>query len=760
MSRKRTKERCMKKLSCFLVLTLVLSLAAVANPLMTSSVAATGENPILSVAGASAGPGETVTIPVSLTSDGQVSALQFDLNYDQDLLTYDGRSYGNLTDARNDDDDRIYTINVNDEVHDSGTLLEDTLRVGIYSVSSGSDALIEAGSGTLVELRFQVNAAAQPGQSCNLVLSNVQLTDSDNNLITTTLSGGRFTVPGGSTEPEVIVTPGNISTVAGCGTFGDEGDGGPALAAKFNYIYGITFDAGGNLYIADRNSHKVRKVNASGTISTVAGNGNTYGGGEWIDGVPATDAQVGAPYNVAVDSACNLYITNSMDHRIRKVDTTGIITTIAGTGTSLTGGGYSGDNGPAVEAQLKAPKGLVTDQAGNIYICDASNYRLRKIDTQGNITTIAGNGTNGVPAENVPATETNLAPTAVTLDDEGNIYVVARYNVYKIDQQGIIRNVAGSNTGGFAGDGGPATEAQLKNPLSVAVDDDGYLYIADYSNKRVRMVDSAGIITTIAGDGTQASTGDGGPAADAQLLNPTCVALGGDGNLYVGCQPEVRKIELTRTQSQLETPPVLSADGMGNTLGQDITLSFTDDETWRDKISSVKVDDDILESGEYTITAGTTIDPGTITIDRSVFTEAADYTIVVSADGYADATVSQTITTSEAGEGLYTVTPQEDADYTCTEIEGIDTLTVNSGVNALKYFTVNITPLQEHNGKETVVFVHYRNSVVKEINATRADFDVVSGAAAGFNVLEGDMVKAYIVDELTNALDSNPNILQ
>ena len=311
---------------------------------------------------------------------------------------------------------------------------------------------------------------------------------------------------------------GVITTVAGIGTTGYSGDGGPATSANLGSTRGVALDASGNIYIADTSNNRIRKVDASGVITTVAGNGIPgYSG----DGGPATMAGLNDPNGVAVDSSNNIYIADISDNRIRKVDASGIITTVAGNGAA----GYSGDGGSALAASLNNPNGVSVDASGNIYIADTSNNCIRMVDTLGVITTLAA-GLHG--------------PTGVAVDGSGNIYIAdSSSNVIRIlDISGIITTVAGNGFSGFSGDGGPATAARLNRPSGVAVDAFGNIYIVDYSNQRIRKVDAAGIITTVAGTGTVGYTGDGGPATSASisLVGPPTgrgVAVDVYGSLYI-----------------------------------------------------------------------------------------------------------------------------------------------------------------------------------------------------------------------------------
>jgi len=284
---------------------------------------------------------------------------------------------------------------------------------------------------------------------------------------------------------KITAATGVITTVAGTGVAGFLGEGGPATAARLYYPVGIAVDGAGNLYIADGNNHRIRKVTAAtGVITTVAGSGTA---GSLGDGGVATAAQLYTPSAVAVDAAGNLYIADANNHKIRKVTAaTGIISTLAGTGTA----GYLGDGAPATMANLSSPQGVAVDGAGNVFIADVNNQRVRKVTAAtGNITTIAGNGLQGLLGEYVLATEARLYyPAGVTVDAAGNVYIAdwANDRVRKVAAgTGILSTIAGS-TQGFGGDGGAGPAAQLNQPYSVAVDAGGNLYIADEYNHRVR----------------------------------------------------------------------------------------------------------------------------------------------------------------------------------------------------------------------------------------------------------------------------------
>ncbi|MBZ5605786.1 MAG: hypothetical protein LAO79_26090 [Acidobacteriia bacterium] len=340
--------------------------------------------------------------------------------------------------------------------------------------------------------------------------------------------------------------PGIISTVVGSGSGTYSGDGGPALKAGLPSPTGLAMDSAGNLYILETGIARVRKVSTNGTITAYAGNGTSGFSG---DGGAATSAQFFPGHGIAVDSSGNLYIADLYNNRIRKVDPSGIITTFAGSGTanSIGQGGYSGDGGPATAAMLNLPDGVAVDAAGNVYIADSSNYRIRRVDKNtGVITTVAGNG--NVPQNKQTANDGGVAtqvpiqqPSSVTVDSAGNFYFSDGARVQKVDTSGVIRTVAGTGTLGDTGDGGPGTSAEVKSVSALAADNAGNLYISESTN-RVRRVDASGIITTVAGNGTRGSTGDGGPAISAQLTNPQGVVVDSAGNFYIAESNVIRKV--------------------------------------------------------------------------------------------------------------------------------------------------------------------------------------------------------------------------
>jgi uncharacterized protein YjiK len=323
-----------------------------------------------------------------------------------------------------------------------------------------------------------------------------------------------------------VAANGIICTVAGNRAWGDAGDGGPASGAQLYGPEGVATDASGGLYIGDIGNARVRKVAANGMIATAAGNGiSGYSG----DGGPAAGAQLSAPDAVAVDAFGNVYICDSGNARVRKVDTSGNITTVAGNGSA----GYSGDGNPATSAQLNQPRGVAADSAGNLYIADSDNYCIRKVDSLGTITTFAGTGKYGYSGDGGLATSAQIGyPFGLALDAAGDLYIADADNhrIRKVDTSGKITTVAG---GGNSGDGNPATSALLSHPTGVAVDAAGDIFIADEWMYNVRMVDTNGIIWTAAGNGTQGYSGDGGAAVSAQLNYPYGLAVDASGNVFV-----------------------------------------------------------------------------------------------------------------------------------------------------------------------------------------------------------------------------------
>jgi uncharacterized protein (TIGR03437 family) len=349
-------------------------------------------------------------------------------------------------------------------------------------------------------------------------------------------SGNVYFAENGDSRIRKVDTSLNINTVAGNGVAGFGGDGSAATGAMLNFPTGVAVDSSGNLYIADSLNFRIRKV-ASGNIATLAGNGIlSYSG----NGGPATAAQLNSPQAVAVDAAGNFYIADTANNVVRKVTAGGAITTIAGNGAA----GYAGDNGAATSAQLNGPQGIAVDAGGNVYVSDTQNARVRKI-SGGNISTVAGNGTPGFGGDNGAATTAQLnVPIGLAVDSANNLYIADFTNnrIRMVSAGGAITTLAGTGLSGYSGDGGPAAAAQLTTPLGVAVDSSGNVYIADTGNNAVRKV-SKGTITTVAGNGYAGQSGDSGLATSANVGNPTGIAVDSGGNLYIADgSSRVRKV--------------------------------------------------------------------------------------------------------------------------------------------------------------------------------------------------------------------------
>ena len=376
-----------------------------------------------------------------------------------------------------------------------------------------------------------------------------------------------------------VSVDGIINTIAGTG-LGFFGDGGPATSALLNNPIDVDVDAEGNLFIADEDNQRIRKVSPSGIITTVAGSGLRGFSG---DGGLATNASFNEPSGIAVDPLGNLYVAELGNKRIRKITPGGTISTFAGDGVN-----FCSTSGSGVGLQGPDPLGVATDAAGNVYIADVLTSRVCRVGPGGAVTIIAGNGVPGFSGDNGSATNASLRyPEGLVLDAEGNLYIVDRFNyrVRKVTPAGIITTVAGNGIADFSGDGGPATSASLR-PNAVAVDAVGNLYIADGRNRRIRKVSPDGIITTVVGNGIRDFSGDGGLATNASLTFPTGVALDAAGNLYIAdggndildliSSDRIRKVLLAAVPSFSVSPASLSfsaAAGAAADAPQQLTLS-------------------------------------------------------------------------------------------------------------------------------------------------------------------------------------------
>jgi uncharacterized protein (TIGR03437 family) len=382
---------------------------------------------------------------------------------------------------------------------------------------------------------------------------------------------------------------GIISTIAGNRAHGFSGDGGPALNASFRAVFGLTVDAGGNLFLADRDNYRIRKVNAAQTISTVAGNG---GFRIFSNGIAAANAFLFQPFGISADASGNLYIADTENQRVRMIRLDGTISTIAGNG----GAEYSGDRGPAINAGFDHPASVTPDRQGNLYIADSDNGVIRKITPDGNINTIAGNGGVGYNGDNRQATSASLdTPRQVVVDSAGNLYISdeGQSRIRQVAPNGIITTFAGNGKAGFGGDGGSPTSASLNGPIGLAFDQAGNLYVADYENERIRRISPDGkTISTIAGGGTRTlGPTDSFPATQALLSGPLGVVVDSLNNVYFSdVSDRVLKVSSSglisvvagngtagfsgdgglSTQAALDLPWGLALDAGGNLLIADV----------------------------------------------------------------------------------------------------------------------------------------------------------------------------------------------
>ncbi len=324
-----------------------------------------------------------------------------------------------------------------------------------------------------------------------------------------------------------------LTTFAGTGVKGFSGDGGPAAQAQVNNPFGIARGPDGALYICDTDNQRVRKVAADGTVSTVAGNGTRGFSG---DGGPATSAALNEPYEVRFDKAGNLFFVERLSAVVRRVDAkTGVINTVAGTGQP----GFSGDGGPAVKAQMNEPHSIGFDRAGDLYVCDIKNHRIRKVDMKtGTISTFAGTGEKKPTPDGAPIAGTPLnGPRALDFDRDGNLWLALREGnaVFKLDlAAGIIHHVAGTGKQGFTGHGGRAKDATLSGPKGLSVGPDGNVYLADTESHSIRVIDmKTGTLSLLAGTGQRGDGPDGDPLK-CQLARPHGVFVDRDGTVFIG----------------------------------------------------------------------------------------------------------------------------------------------------------------------------------------------------------------------------------
>jgi len=414
------------------------------------------------------------------------------------------------------------------------------------------------------------------------------------------------------------VSNGVISTFAGTGIAGFSGDGGLAKNAMLNYPVGLLFDSAENLFVADSGNNRIRKIDTSGTITTIAGIGTPGFSG---DGGPALSAQLNGPWGMAFDAVGNLYFSDILNQRVRRIDTSGIITTIAGNGTA----GYNGGDIAATAASLNLPRGIVLDVSGNLYIADTVNFRVRKVDTFGIISTFAGTGMPGFSGDGGPAIDAEvgrprnviirgnqllianagqgrirtvgftsgiintLAGSFIGYDGDGNpplltefdgptgLFLTSSGSLLVVDELNArLRTVTSTVTttfaGGFVGDNRIATLAGFAQPENLAFDSGGNYYIADVAGNRIRKVDTSGQITTVAGTGITGYSGDFGPATQARLSAPYGVTVDPSGNIFIADTSNVviRKVDTSGTITTFASDPSfsdllsLASDSAGN----------------------------------------------------------------------------------------------------------------------------------------------------------------------------------------------------
>lgn len=383
------------------------------------------------------------------------------------------------------------------------------------------------------------------------------------------------------TSVVVIIDPYSLTCALTAGTFGASGyagDGGVATSAELNHPSSVALDSDGNLYIADYGNNVVREVNAStGDISTVAGTGTA---GFTANSGVATSVELYDPTSVAVDNSNNLYIADSRNYAVREIAYGGdILSTAAGNGYWS----YSGDGDLATSAQMADPQGAAVDSSGNIYIADSYNSVIRKVDAvTGDISTVAGNGAYGYSGDGGSATSAELAdPMGVAIDSSGNIYIADSDDnvIRKVDAAtGDISTIAGDGSCGYTGDGGSSTNAELCYPTDVAADNSGHLFIADWNNNAIREVNvSTGDISTVAGNGTMGYTGDGGPATDAELNSPNGVATDSSGNLFIAdtVNLAIREVILNPSDTNNFGNITTVAGGTANSTSTSSALGFS-----------------------------------------------------------------------------------------------------------------------------------------------------------------------------------------
>jgi len=403
--------------------------------------------------------------------------------------------------------------------------------------------------------------------------------------------------------PGALAAQGIISTYAGNGAASFAGDGGPAVSAALNRPVYVHLDGAGSLYISDENNQRIRRVDGAGVITTFAGNGTAGFSG---DGGPATAASLRGPTGTCSDAAGNVYINDTLNHRVRRVDRAGNITTYAGDGNTAT---------------LNLPIRCAVDANGVLYLAEQGGHRIRRIAAAHSLATVAGNGSRGFSGDGGPASAAVLDnPTAVAVDYAGNVFFSDQGNqrIRRIGADGVITTVAGNGSPGFSGDNGPAMAAQLNFPGGLAVDQAGQLYVADGPNHRVRRLDRNGNIRTLVGNGTGVFAGDGAQALGASLNGAFGISLDAGGNLFIAdtLNNRVRRV----TALGPLTPPTfttagvvnaasfaggLTPGGLATIFGRDISpangVLVTNRVPWPDQLGGVSVTVDGVPARLYSL---------------------------------------------------------------------------------------------------------------------------------------------------------------
>ena len=337
-----------------------------------------------------------------------------------------------------------------------------------------------------------------------------------------------------------------ITTVAGTGTPGFEGDGGPASEALLRDPTAVAVDSRGNLYIADVYNHRIRRVASDGIISTVMGTGSSD---PQVGDLPAIETNLESAYGIATDRWDRLYVLDRIRSRIFRIEPDGIARRIVGTGEN----GFDGDGGPAIDAWIQHANHLVVDEEGTLFIADTGNHRIRSLTPDGIIRTVAGTGEEGFSGDGGTGLEAAMAfPSAIAIDNEGSLLIAdfGNHRIRRLAPDGTIVSIAGTGEPDYNGDGAAAIECSIGEPCGVVADRGGNVYIGDQGNFRVRVVTPSGRMHTVAGTGVEGYSGDGGPAELAEISNPDILACDHEGNVYVPDYSNAAVRKLTRVSAE------------------------------------------------------------------------------------------------------------------------------------------------------------------------------------------------------------------